>query len=99
MMGMRRGPPPDTWSWADLLVTIDVQPASSSFALHSNRSTPAQQPTSPTGNDQDDDASTTSSHKLAEERANSPFALPPCASRLRKYAESVMIAKGNRRHV
>ncbi len=97
MMGMRRGPVPDTWRWADLLVIIDVQPASSSFGPHSSRSSPAQQPTSPIGNEPDDDASTSSPHQ--RERTNSPFALPPCAFRLRKYAESVMISKGNRRHV
>src|SRR5258707_14637788 len=36
MMGMRRGPVPDTWRWADLLVVIDVQPANSSFGPHPN---------------------------------------------------------------
>ena len=93
MMGMYRGPVPDTWRWADLLVIIDVQPASSLFSSHSNQLSLVQQPISPTGNDLDDDPSTSSSHQ--QEQTNSPFTLPLCTSRLHKYAESVMTLKGN----
>ena len=93
IMGMRRGPLPDDWSWADLLVAIDIQPADSSSLPHPHESSPPQHPIL---FDRHDDARGSKPRQL---RSNTSFALPSYASHLRESVESAMTAKGNRRHV
>ncbi|KAF8310715.1 uncharacterized protein EI90DRAFT_3139258 [Cantharellus anzutake] len=93
LMGMRRGPLMDTWSWADLLVAIDTQPADSSFGSHTCQQSAVKHPVLSRENGSSID---TKSH---QDQSDSPYTLPSCASRLRRYAELVMTAKGNRRHV